>query len=226
YQILAEASYHQYQPSIFFDNADINFEQIKDNKTKALILMACEKWEEAYSYWDIAINKQEIDYYYQLMCYQHIYHQGHKLAINISDLEKLTENKSVLYLFKALIYNSQQNLEDAIKQLNLCLTYNTSSLFLKRYQPQLLLADIYRRIGELAKCHSQLIDFEKHTRNNTQCRIQIAKLALKTKNYSKVIKQLDQAFNNNFRMMPLSVLDIYFKASKETLANEQLDKLH
>ncbi|OCG70239.1 hypothetical protein A9G43_08585, partial [Gilliamella sp. Occ3-1] len=179
YQILAEASYHQYQPSIFFDNADINFEQIKDNKTKALILMACEKWEEAYSYWDIAINKQEIDYYYQLMCYQHIYHQGHKLAINISDLEKLTENKSVLYLFKALIYNSQQNLEDAIKQLNLCLTYNTSSLFLKRYQPQLLLADIYRRIGELAKCHSQLIDFEKHTRNNTQCRIQIAKLALK-----------------------------------------------
>ncbi|MCO6548895.1 MAG: hypothetical protein J6583_14165, partial [Gilliamella sp.] len=60
----------------------------------------------------------------------------------------------------------------------------------------------------------------------TQCRIQIAKLALKKRNYSKVIKQLDQAFNNNFRMMPLSVLDIYFKASKETLANEQLDKLH
>lgn len=62
-------------------------------------------------------------------------------------------------------------------------------------KPQLLLARAYREIGEYDLAHQQLVNFEKHTGNDTDCCLEIAKLAFAREHYGKCIDQYEKLMN-------------------------------
>ncbi len=63
---------------------------------------------------------------------------------------------------------------------------------LQTLKPQLLLAKAYRMLDEYDLAHGELVKFEKHTRDDVDCRIQIAELAFARGNYSKCVGQFDK----------------------------------
>ena len=223
YELLAKASYNLYQSSIFFDNSEKDIEEIEEsNKIKAFILMADEKWEDAYLCWNAIETKEGSDYYYQLICYGHI-NESSQLKFKMSDLESIRKDDNLYHILNALILKKQRNFNEAIEKLILCLASNKSVVFLKKYQPELLLADLYRITGKWKESHQQLINFEKYTKNSVHCCIEIAKLALERENYSKAVNQLKYAFNDT-ELMPLSILSLYFEALVKNLENKKRRK--
>ncbi|MFC0820943.1 CDP-glycerol glycerophosphotransferase family protein [Moraxella marmotae] len=67
---------------------------------------------------------------------------------------------------------------------------------LKQYQAQLLLARANRELLNYEQAHQCLIDFEKHTKNDFSCRIEIAHLAFDKQDYKKCINQFNQAVSS------------------------------
>ena len=63
---------------------------------------------------------------------------------------------------------------------------------LQTLKPQLLLAKAYRMLEEYDLAHGELVKFEKHTRDDVDCRIQIAELAFARGNYGKCVGQFDK----------------------------------
>ena len=226
-QMLAEAGYRKYQISLFFNNVKVRIEDIKDNKTKAFILMTQEKWEEAFQYWEKINDKKVIDLFYQLTCCYYIPNSLHTAKINFDFLEKGLFEQNELDILNGLVKMTQQNWGGAIMQLNPLINSSTSVYFLKKYIPQLILADIFRNIGQFEKSNELLDDFEKHTPNNVECHIQMAKLSLAQKNYQKVVNLLNKIFDNKYQLMPPSVLSCYIKGLTMFVSNEManLDKI-
>ncbi|MCX8665618.1 MULTISPECIES: bifunctional glycosyltransferase/CDP-glycerol:glycerophosphate glycerophosphotransferase [unclassified Gilliamella] len=226
-QMLAEAGYRKYQISLFFNNVKVRFEDIKDNKTKAFILMTQEKWEGAFQCWEKITNKKAIDLFYQLTCCYYLHSSTYAMKIKSAFLEKGLFEQNELDILNVLVKMTQQNWGGAIMQLNPLINSNTNKYFLKKYILQLILADIFRNIGQYEKSNKLLDDFEKHTPNNTQCHIQMVKVALAQKNYKKVVNLLNEIFGNNYQLMPPSVLADYIQGLTMFVSNEManLDKI-
>lgn len=219
-QMLAEVSYRKYQISLFFNNVNIKNEDIKDNKTKAFLLMTQEKWEEAYQYWERITNKKTIDIFYQLLCCYHLQNSTYALKISSNFLIEGLFEQMELYILNALVYMTQKKWEEAITQLNPLITSNTCKYFLRKYLPQLMLANVFRNIGLFEKSNKLLVDFEQHTPNDMDCHIQMAKLAFSQKNYQKVINLLNKLFNNNYQLMPPMILADYIQGLTILVNNE------
>ena len=72
---------------------------------------------------------------------------------------------------------------------------------LRELQPQILIAQAYRHLSKYAEAHQHLVDFEKHTAHNINCRIEIARLAFARENYGKCINQYEQAVNGTIEIL-------------------------
>lgn len=62
---------------------------------------------------------------------------------------------------------------------------------LAELKPQLLLAKAHRMLGAYDDAHAQLVAFEKHTRDDVDCRLEIANLAYDRGNYAKSVAQFE-----------------------------------
>lgn len=80
---------------------------------------------------------------------------------------------------------------------------------LKEYQPEILIAQAYRHLLEYQQAHNQLARFERHTKNDPRCRIEIARLAYSRDNYDKCIDQYYAAVNGNIKILPQSAIYEY-----------------
>lgn len=226
-QMLAEASYRKYQISLFFNNVNIKIDDINDDKTKAFLFMAQEKWLKAYKCWERITNKKAIDLFYQLICCYNLQNPSYALNISLNHLKEGLFEQNELDILNALVYVTQQKWEESIHLLNHLITSNTCKYFLRKYLPQLILANIFRNIGQFEKTNKLLVDFEQHTPNDMECHIQMIKLALSQGNYQKVINSLNKLFNNNYQLMPPTVLADYIKGLTKFVNNEitNLDKI-
>ncbi|MDA3978223.1 CDP-glycerol glycerophosphotransferase family protein [Gallibacterium sp. AGMB14963] len=94
-----------------------------------------------------------------------------------------------------------------------------SEEWLKEYQPQLLLAKAYRYLEDFDSAHNTLIAFEKHSSGTPNSRIEIAHLAYLRGDLAKVVKQLEQIFND-IAELPSDSLKEYLLALKATRSSK------
>lgn len=80
---------------------------------------------------------------------------------------------------------------------------------LRKYQPQILMAQAYRHLAEYAEAHQQLVDFESHTAHNINCSIEIARLAFSRENYGKCINKYEQAVNGAINILSEKAISQY-----------------
>lgn len=219
-QMLAEASYRTYKISLFTNNIKEKIEDIKDEKTKAFLFMTQEKWNEAYQCWEKITNKKAINLFYQLICCYNLQDSSYAIKISSNYLKNELFEQKELYMLNGLVYITQQKWEKAISQFNHLINSNTCKYFLRKYLPQLILANIFRNLGEYQKSNKLLIEFEQHTPNDVENHIQMAKLALSQKDHQKVISLLNRLFDNNYQSMPPSVLADYIQGLTMFVNNE------
>ena len=110
--------------------------------------------------------------------------------------------------------------EDTIEYLESKLSiFSTKELSI--YKPELLLSQALRNIGSFNAANRYLVSFEKHTKNNPRCRIEIAKLAFVRENYKKCIDQYSMSVNGDVKLLAPSYEVEYVKA---LLNDDQLGK--
>ncbi|WP_265461303.1 CDP-glycerol glycerophosphotransferase family protein [Aeromonas salmonicida] len=91
------------------------------------------------------------------------------------------------------------------------------------YKPQLLLARAYREKGLWSDSNKQLSNYEKHTKNDLQCREEIALLAHAQGNWEKAIAQIKKAYSS-YSDIPDSMAIILINSlnkQAEMIANSQ-----
>lgn len=69
---------------------------------------------------------------------------------------------------------------------------------LATYKPQLILSKAYRNLGEYDLAHQELVNFEKHTRDDADCRLAIAELAFVREHYAKSISQFEKLVERGY----------------------------
>ena len=74
---------------------------------------------------------------------------------------------------------------------------------------QIILATAYRKLGRLNDALEVLKRYEKHTKNDTPCRIQIAMIELENGWWEKVMSQLRAAYPHGESTMPRHVLEVW-----------------
>jgi len=90
---------------------------------------------------------------------------------------------------------------------------------LRTLKPELLLARAYRELGNFDAAHQQLLGFEKHTRSDNACHLEIALLAYARGDFTKAHKKFAQAFHS-YSDLPQSMAAIYLKSLRKA---KQLD---
>ena len=162
-----------------------------------------------------------------LICCYVTHNSSCAIKIKTDFLNKHVFEQKEIDVLNALVYMTQQKWDEAVTLLNPFITANNCKYFLRKYKPQLILADIFLEIEKFEKMNKLLEDFEKHTPNDMECNIQRVKLALAQKNYQKVINLLNKLFNNNYQLMTPSVLSDYIEALTMSVNNEiaNLDKI-
>lgn len=80
---------------------------------------------------------------------------------------------------------------------------------LTEYQPETLMAQAYRHLSDFEQAHQQLANFERHTKNNPRCRIEIARLAYSRDNYDKCIAQYNATVNGDIGILPQTAIQKY-----------------
>lgn len=80
---------------------------------------------------------------------------------------------------------------------------------LTEYQPENLMAQAYRHLSDFEQAHQQLANFERHTKNNPRCRIEIARLAYSRDNYDKCIAQYNATVNGDIGILPQTEIQKY-----------------
>lgn len=159
----------------------------------ARIAMAKHCWLDALSFWDSMECYDNISGMARLRCLAEL--GSHKaVRRTILDAEWVrTISKNQFSFAEALYYIAKSDWHSASKILETSLHGYEFHEFLI-HKPQLLLSRCYRNMGLYKEAVKQLINYEKHTRNDPACRVEIALLAKEKNEWSKVVAQLEQAY--------------------------------
>ncbi|MGX5835351.1 CDP-glycerol glycerophosphotransferase family protein [Aeromonas piscicola] len=183
----------------------------------AMLEISRHEWSSALAYWNTAPSCNEIEFIHYMRCLAEL----EWIPATTHCLNLLREDKNirnvVLLIATAWCDISTRNWKSAIKNLEMALP-DCSNIDLYHLKPELILSRCYINIGSLTMANKYLAAFELHTRNNPQCREEIAKLALVRGDYDKVIYQLKQAYKLDCDIPePLTVvmIDAYNKKISE-----------
>ncbi|PJG58403.1 CDP-glycerol glycerophosphotransferase family protein [Aeromonas cavernicola] len=157
------------------------------------VAMASHDWQLAITHWDCLKLHDGISGMARIRCLAEL---GRSKAIKrvlidaswLSDLSTAQKNFA-----HALYHVATRDWDSAIHLLQMAIPVYEKLEFLV-HKPQLWLSRCFREKGLLIDAGLQLESYEKHTRNDPECRIQIAKLALAKKNFKKTILQIERAF--------------------------------
>lgn len=79
---------------------------------------------------------------------------------------------------------------------------NINSTYQRLFKIQLIFAKAHRMLGAYDDAHAQLVEFEKHTGGDVDCRREIAKLAFARDNYGKCVDQFEKLIQSGYALDP------------------------
>jgi len=189
---------------------------------KAELLMGVGKWEQAEKIWtELYTSSEKYSLTRHLVCQIAIKDwDGIAQQISSSAFSNLPEHEQIYYYAAVCALKYEWN---AVVQYLSDITKYFTSIELYKQKPGLLLAKAYRELGELDAAHKQLVEYEKHTKSDKSCRLEIALLAFSRGDFTKATKQFDKAFFD-YTYMPQQIAAMYLNCLRKTkqldLANE------
>lgn len=134
-------------------------------------------------------------------------------------IELLGENKlDELLAFADEVAQDEQDEQTDIPSIS-------SQQLLVEYRFELILAQAYRQLEAYDLANEQLGNYEKHSRNEPQCRLEIARLAAARNNTTKVISQYEQAVFGEIERLALADFERYVQALLTAGKHNELAKL-
>ncbi len=181
---------------------------------KAELLMSSEKWEQAELIW---IELQAYPENYRLT--QHLLCQ---IALNDWNgiAQKIISSSFIsLPIYEQLYYSSailakKGEWQEVAQNLSEISAYFTCKELIK-LKPELLLAKAYRELGEYDAAHQQLVNYEKHTKSDNACRLEIALLAFSRGDYKKASKQFEYVYPD-YNALPQNIGTMYLHSLRKT----------
>lgn len=180
----------------------------------ARLAMAKENWQEAISYWEQCAPYDNVTGMARIRCLAEL-RRYKAIKRALLDSKWFTSLSKAEALFAESFYHiARCEWLDAIKLLSLAIPqYET--VMLMTHKPELWLAHCLREQGLYIESHNQLENYEKHTKSDPQCRIQIAKLAMVRGDMKKTISQIQLAYPDSVNL-PESIALILVNALKQT----------
>ncbi|MEH8263434.1 CDP-glycerol glycerophosphotransferase family protein [Aeromonas allosaccharophila] len=171
----------------FNNNTDVSLEVVR-------LAIANHEWDYAATYWEEHGVTNTDDFLKYIRALSEL--EWHtELNRTIKKYDHLISDDVHRDITNAWLYASMIEWEKVISTLSP--KVNTYSLkTLKHYKPQLLLARAYREIGLWSNANRELSNYEKHTKNDLQCREEIALLAHAQGNWDKAIVQIKKAYTS------------------------------
>ena len=195
---------------------------LKQQRLVAELATRNQQWQKAVLYWQQLYSstkaaKRELSDVLSLAhCLMALDDQkGAEKVLNALVLDQLTKGQvaSVESLKQQLIGQKTlaiTTLEQAIKVGDFTLAELT------KYKPELGLSALYRMQGLYDQSHRMLTNYEKHTTNDPQCRIEIALLSAIRENWEKAFIQINKAYPEGILAMPLVHRILLIKAARLT----------
>jgi tetratricopeptide (TPR) repeat protein len=176
--------------------------------------MAKENWQEAISFWEKCLPYDNISGMARLRCLAEL--NRHKsIKRSLQDISWLSSLSNAERLLAESFYQiSRKKWEDAIKLLSLAIP-KYDKVMLMVHKPELWLSHCFREQGLYIEAHNQLENFEKHTKNDPQCRVEIAKLAMSRGDMIKAIHQIELAYPDSVNL-PKSIAQMLVTALNAT----------
>lgn len=180
---------------------------------KAELLMASEKWEQAEQIWaELQSYPEEYMLTRHLLCQLAIQDwEGVSRKISSSRFNALPEHEQIYYIAAICAIKNEW---EAVVQYLLEINSHFTSNELHSLKPGLLLAKAYRELGELDAAHQQLVIYEKHTKSDKACRLEIALLAYARNDFLKASKQFEKAFPD-FNDLPQQIASMYLHSLRK-----------
>lgn len=213
---LSNSIYQEIQLSTFLNSN--NFSNLKEelgntalpNEEKiqwqANIAYAESNWEEARKYYEQSLHLAQANQFKLLKCYAMVGDEERTEAL-ATRLQHNELSSSQVLMIDLLRGMSQENWKDIVERQVQLADLTTEDRVI--YQPELIFARAYRKLGMYDEAHQQLVSFEKHTRDSINCRVEIANLAFAKGNYEKTISQLQKAFSEDVFSMPIKEFEYY-----------------
>lgn len=171
--------------------------------SQAYIASAYHQWDNAISYFRKASPHTDDDILAYIKC---LSERCFTEEIQVVISNYTFKNKKSLLYAKVFLHASQKHWTKTIKEL-ITLTSKASNKELRTKCPELILSRCYREQEKYIQAHEQLINFEKHTKNDPWCREEIAQLAYNRKLWSKAASQINKAYPEA-RYMPEQMASI------------------
>ena len=165
--------------------AEANVEYVNDRnliESSALIFMAKHQWLAAIECWE-KLSKGTICNAKYCICLASS-RQFDKLSLLVND------NVDLDVFVKLCLFMANEQWESITELEELESLYNSDPSKV-RAECFLIKAHAYNRMSQVDLAHSMLVKYESIIKNNPQCRYEIARLAYATKNWGKLIKQLN-----------------------------------
>lgn len=165
----------------------------------ARVAMASHNWQQAITYWDCMKSYDSISGMARIRCLVELGRPKaiKRILIDSSWLSKLSNAQK--NFAHALYHVANSDWSSAIHLLQTAIPAYEKVEFLV-HKPQLWLSRCFREKGLFIDAGVQLEAYEKHTRNDPECREQIARLALSKGDFKKVILQIERAYPDSFNI--------------------------
>ncbi|MGT2176956.1 hypothetical protein SPM73_26470, partial [Enterobacter hormaechei subsp. xiangfangensis] len=176
--------------------------------SSAMLDVSLHDWTSALAYWDNPPSCSEREFINYIRCFAEL-EWIPALTYNLNILqEKHSIQQERILIATAWRDIGMRNWKSAIENLEKALPICTID-DLYYFKPELMLSRCHLNIGSFSLANKYLAMFESHTRNNPQCREEIAKLALIRGDYDKVLYQVKQAYKSDKDIPePLTILMI------------------
>jgi glycosyltransferase involved in cell wall biosynthesis/CDP-glycerol glycerophosphotransferase (TagB/SpsB family) len=183
----AEQLYMDYK-----EQSQLNGETIVTNRDAAYLAAARKDWAKAVYFWRTKNSESVIDSIHYIRCLAELGLQNEIKQALLQPWASLLGpfDKKIVLAWQEIANHNWRAASSIIEKI----ISDFKSQELRSIKPQLVLARCLREQGRFAEAHQQLVNYEKHTKNDIACGEEIARLAYARGNWAKVIAQLRSAY--------------------------------
>lgn len=191
----------------------IGFLELNDNSSniKHLFLwLACiaQDYEKAESYYNKIESKELLDYYYMAVCSAYT-KEVEIFNSCLANFKEISSDKEYIFVLENIYSKVLKDDWRGILNLEVEIYCFLSKNSIQKFKIELILSSAYRKCNDIKKAVKLLHSYESHTKDDAECRVEIANCAFIQGNYIKVVNQLNAALAGNYSYYPIESLYQY-----------------